>query len=85
MHKYKLMCESCGEILDPLNLEIILKSVNWPESPVSVNYLFSKKLFVLWDLIRKHMPGSSETAFLMTLQDVSLKNGCARKFTALLF
>ena len=68
--------------MDPFNLEIILKSGYWPGSPVSRNYLFSEKLVVFRDSIRKRMPGSSETTFLMAPRNICFKNGCVRKFVA---
>ena len=50
----------------------IIESGFWPGSPENVNYLFDQKLFSLWDAFRKCMPGSSQTAFIRSLEDLSL-------------
>jgi hypothetical protein len=47
----------------------------WPGSPKQISHVFSEELFRLWDSVRKHMPGTSETAFLRAVGDISSERG----------
>ena len=73
--QYCEVCRSCGNQENPFYLERILNSGFWPQSPDSFNYIFKKDVFVLWDQFRKQMPGSSELAFLETLNSFTRSNG----------
>ena len=42
--------------------------------------MFSEDVFVLWDKFRKYMPGSSERAFLKSLNSISEENCRVRPF-----
>ena len=53
----------------------LLQSGLWPGSPVNVQYLFEQEVFLMWDLFRKRMPGTSENAFVKTLEDMSVERG----------
>ena len=68
-------CPSCLWQWTPISVECIVESGFWPGSPGNVNYLFDQKLFSLWDAFRKRMPGSSQTAFLRSLEDLSFEKG----------
>ena len=52
----------------------------WPGSPKQFNHVFSEQLFRLWDSVRKHMPGTSETAFLRSLGNISSERGRVCKY-----
>jgi hypothetical protein len=41
---------------------------------MNVNTFYDQKLFFLWDAFRKQMPGSSQTAFISSLEDLSRSN-----------
>ena len=61
------MCGSCNSTSDvsPARLGY------WPGSP----YLFYYDVFHLWDTMQKNMPGSSCSAFVKTLAQISEKKG----------
>lgn len=67
MHLPKWMCGSCNSTSDvsPARLGY------WPGSP----YLFYYDVFHLWDTMQKNMPGSSCSAFVKTLAQISEKKG----------
>ena len=69
------MCQVCGMEKDPFVLENIVLSGFWPHSPKNFKYVFKKDVFKLWDQFRKQMPGSSEQAFLNTLNSFTITNG----------
>lgn len=75
LHKHHLLCEDCSTVIDPFTIGVLLKSGYWPGSVLSINYLIKEEVFILWDTFRKRMPGSSERAFLMSLNDISNDNG----------
>lgn len=56
---------------DPFTHGVLLRSGFWPGNPKSLNYLFKEEVFQLWDNFRKFMPGSSERAFLKSLNAIS--------------
>lgn len=60
---------------DPFTFGILLKSGYWPGNISSINYLFDEEVFLLWDKFRKYMPGSSERAFLRSINAISEENG----------
>jgi hypothetical protein len=47
----------------------------WPGSPCQVKYLFDQEVFRVWETFRMRMPGSSESAFIKTLEDISSFKG----------
>ncbi|XP_066931731.1 uncharacterized protein, partial [Clytia hemisphaerica] len=71
VNKYLLACKDCESTTDPFTVAVILCSGFWPGNPKSLNYLFKEEVFQLWDNFRKFMPGSSERAFLKTLNAIS--------------
>ena len=68
-------CNNCDEQCSPATLDKIINEGYWPGSPTTFNHAFSEDVFRLWDSVRKHMPGTSETAFLRSLGDLSRKRG----------
>ena len=69
-------CGNCDKAYSPLSLEKIISESYWPGNPKHFNHVFSHDLFRLWDSVRKHMPGTSETAFITeSLGNLSSNNG----------
>lgn len=68
--KYRILCEDCGGITNPFDISSVLKSGYWPGSPCSINHLIKEDVFILWDVFRSRMPGSSLKAFLTSLCDI---------------
>lgn len=73
--QYSLLCECCGTIKDPFVLKNVIESGLWPQSPKSFACMFKDEVFSLWDQFRKQMPGSSEKAFLESLNHLTKQNG----------
>lgn len=67
------MCGSCNSTSDvsPARLGY------WPGSPTNAPYLFYYDVFHLWDTMQKNMPGSSCSAYVKTLAQISDKKGRA--------
>uniref|UniRef100_A0A7M5U8G7 CxC3 like cysteine cluster domain-containing protein n=1 Tax=Clytia hemisphaerica TaxID=252671 RepID=A0A7M5U8G7_9CNID len=74
LHKYIIKCIDCDAQTDPFTIGVLLTSGFWPGNPKSLNYLFKEEVFQLWDNFRKFMPGSSERAFLKSLNAISDDN-----------
>uniref|UniRef100_A0A7M5X0A6 CxC3 like cysteine cluster domain-containing protein n=1 Tax=Clytia hemisphaerica TaxID=252671 RepID=A0A7M5X0A6_9CNID len=72
---FVLQCCHCNQIVDPFSLKNILISGFWPSSPNNFGCLISEGVFLTWDHFRKHMPGSSSTSFLESLNDLTLHFG----------
>ncbi|XP_066911104.1 uncharacterized protein, partial [Clytia hemisphaerica] len=70
-----LRCCKCERITDPFTLSNILSSGFWPSSPTHFGCLIDVDVFLTWDQFKKHMPGSSSTAFLDSLNDLTLYFG----------
>ncbi|XP_028417750.1 uncharacterized protein LOC114542274 [Dendronephthya gigantea] len=68
-------CGNCDKAYSPLSLEKIISEGYWPGNPKHFNHVFSQDLFRLWDSVRKHMPGTSESAFIRSLGNLSSNNG----------
>lgn len=68
-------CTGCHEHFSPVTVEKIVMEGYWPGSPKQFNHVFSEELFRLWDSVRKHMPGTSETAFLRSVGNISSERG----------
>lgn len=47
----------------------------WPGSPTNASYFFDYDVFHFWDTMQKNMPGSSCSAFVKTLAQISEKKG----------
>lgn len=47
----------------------------WPATLANTQYLFSQDLLTKWNLLQKHLPGSSESGFLRSLEDFSILRG----------
>ena len=65
------MCGSCNSTSDvsPAHLGY------WPGSPTNSSYFFDYDVFHFWDTVQKNMPGSSCSAFVKTLAQISEKKG----------
>ena len=73
-----LACEHCSFVLEDM-LPAIIDSGFWPGNVARRHqYLFSKKVFDLFDLLHKVLPGTSVSGFLHTLEEVSALNGRVR-------
>jgi hypothetical protein len=68
---FTVYCSSCAWKWSPDSINSIIQSGFWPGSPMNVNTFYDQKLFFLWDAFRKQMPGSSQTAFIRSLEDLS--------------
>ena len=75
MQTYKILCNQCGKVDNPFYLANIVASGYWSSSPSNLNCLFLNEVFILWDQFRKQMPGSSEIAFLKSLDELTIVNG----------
>ena len=75
LNRFTVICTACGKNHDPFNLSNIINSGYWFASPENYAYLFSTEVFEIWDSFRKNMPGSSETAFLKSVDQFSEKYG----------
>eukprot|EP00794_Sanderia_malayensis_P000837 gene837-134_t len=75
LKKYFMLCKSCCHEWDPFNLKTLIKFRLWPGSPEACTYLFDQDVFRLWNSFSKRMPGSSESAFLSSLNDISAERG----------
>ena len=53
----------------------VVQAGYWPGSPTDISYVFDQQLFKLWDSIKKRMPGTSESSFILALEDVSVMKG----------
>ncbi|XP_028409280.1 uncharacterized protein LOC114531881 isoform X1 [Dendronephthya gigantea] len=82
---FNIHCSSCPWQWSPISFDCIVQSGFWPGSPANVNYLFHQELFLLWDAFRKQMPGSSQTAFIRSLEDMSRSKKRADVITAATF
>ena len=71
MHLPKWMCGSCNSTSDvsPAHLGY------WPGSPTNASYFFYYDVFHFWNTMQKNMPGSSCSAFVKTLAQISEKKG----------
>jgi hypothetical protein len=68
-------CGNCEQQYSPLSLDKLIGEGYWPGSPNQFNQVFSDDLFRLWDSVRKHMPGTSESAFIRSLGTISSEKG----------
>ena len=71
MHLPKWMCGSCNSTsgVSPAHLGY------WPGSPTNASYFFDYDFFHFWNTMQKNMPGSSCSAFVKTLAQISEKKG----------
>ena len=83
LFKHKVVCADCSYLYDPFNIEMLLKSGFWPGGVVNINYLVQEDVFIIWDVFRKRMPGSSQKSFLMSLNDVAYERGWVRETSLL--
>ena len=65
------MCGSCNSTsgVSPAHLGY------WPGSPTNASYFFDYDFFHFWNTMQKNMPGSSCSAFVKTLAQISEKKG----------
>ena len=68
---FTVHCSSCTWSWSPASISSVIQSGFWPGNPVNMSTFYDQKLFSLWDAFRKQMPGSSQTAFLSSLEDLS--------------
>lgn len=72
---FTVHCSSCQWKWSPISVDSIIESGWWPGSPENFHYIFSQDVFNLWDAFRKRMPGSSQSAFVRSLEDISSSRG----------
>ena len=77
LHWFSLVCEACN-FVQQMSVTSIINEGYWPGCPCQVNYLFDQEVFKVWDIFRTRMPGSSESAFIKALEDISLAGGRVR-------
>ena len=76
LFKFTIECLNCGMTIDPFkDISGIITSRYWPGTVDTVTYLFDEDLFQCWNNYHLWMPGSSEHAFIQSLQDISAVNG----------
>ena len=78
LKQFTTLCKSCGERNNPFKMSTIMSSGYWFASPENFFYLFSNEVFEVWDSFRKNMPGSSEMAFLKSLDQFTENYGRVR-------
>ena len=71
MQKFYHSCATCSASFDPFTVNKLICRGFWPSNCDSIYYLFSVDLFVLWDSLRKRLPGSSSRGFIKSLEDLS--------------
>ncbi|XP_046856056.1 uncharacterized protein LOC124449149 [Xenia sp. Carnegie-2017] len=72
---FTVHCSSCQWKWSPISVDSIIESGWWPGTPENFHYIFSQDVFNLWDAFRKRMPGSSQSAFVRSLEDISSSRG----------
>ena len=77
LHWCSLVCEGC-DFVQPMSVTNIINEGYLPGSPCQVNYLFDQEEFRVWESFRMRMPGSSESAFIKALEDISSAKGRVR-------
>lgn len=75
LFQYNLVCLECGYIQNPFTIKKVIESGFWSTSPKKYYTLITSNVLQMWDNLRKHMPGTSEKAFLDSLNDLTLING----------
>lgn len=71
MHMPQMLCASFN-----VASEVSLVHLGyWPGSPTNASYFFDYAVFQFWDIMQKNMPGSSSSAFVKTLAQISEKKG----------
>lgn len=71
MHMPQMLCASFN-----VASEVSLVHLGyWPASPTNASYFFDYAVFQFWDIMQKNMPGSSSSAFVKTLAQISEKKG----------
>eukprot|EP00794_Sanderia_malayensis_P005818 gene5818-6514_t len=70
--KPKYHCDYCNEDIDVFTCTSLIRSGYWPGSMGNISYIFDEQLFIFWDKLKSFMPGTSESAFLRSLEDISM-------------
>lgn len=73
MHTPQLLCASCN-VASEVSL-VHLHVGYWPGNSTNASYFFDHAVFQFWDIMQKNMPGSSSSAFVKTLAQISEKKG----------
>ena len=68
-------CKGSQQVFSPLDVCSLIQAGYWPGSISNTKYVFSQELFLKWDLLQKRLPGSSESGFLRSLEDLSVIRG----------
>ena len=68
-------CSKCNRSFNPLELDNVIQLGYWPGTIANTKYLFAQDLLKKWDLLQKRLPGSSESGFLRSLEDLSISKG----------
>eukprot|EP00795_Rhopilema_esculentum_P017827 gene17827-9517_t len=69
--KQNFCCGDCMADIDPFSPTTLMESHYWPGSISNITYLFDEELLVFWDRLKSFMPGTSEAAFLKSLEHLS--------------
>jgi len=72
LFKHSLVCAECGLYQNPYNLRTLIHSGFWPCSIKTLTYIVTMDVLSLWDTFRKWMPGSSQKAFLNSLDTLTI-------------
>ena len=75
LNLYYTKCDDCNTVEDPFTIRNILRSGFRPSSPVTFSYLVRQEVLHFWDELRKHAPGTSESAFLEVLNTLTVFHG----------
>jgi hypothetical protein len=75
LYSFSYSRTGCDQHFSPLTLNKLINEGYWPGGPKNLNYVFCEDVFRLWDSFRKHMPGTSETAFIRSLASISSAKG----------
>ena len=57
--------------IDPFCPTTFMESRYWPGSISNITYLFDEEVLIFWDRLKSFMPGTSEAAFLKSLEHLS--------------
>lgn len=71
-----ITCDGCGECFSIQFPHNIIRENFWPGTPSHhCSYMFDQDMFILYDLLQKNMPGTSEVGFVKALEQFSALKG----------
>jgi len=68
-------CVECNSTFHPLDLDNLVHLGYWPGTITNTKYIFAQDLLLKWDLLQKRLPGSSESGFVRSHEDLSMAKG----------